>query len=104
MKLEELQELSDSKIDKIFQKAVRYIRDTPAEEDTTDEMKLEFYSLYKQATEGDNSTPQPWGFAVVKRAKWDAWTNQKGKSKRNAKADYIVLLQNVRGIDFTIKK
>ena len=34
---------------------------------------LKIYSLYKQATEGDNEEAKP-GFAdIVARAKWDAW-------------------------------
>jgi len=50
------------------------------------------YGLYKQATEGDNASSQPWAVQFEARAKWDAWTANKGKSKELAMEEYVALL------------
>ena len=56
---------------------------------------LKIYSLYKQATEGDNSAAKP-GFAdIVARAKWDAWNALKGTSTDAAKQQYIDLINSL---------
>ena len=56
---------------------------------------LKIYSLYKQATEGDNSAAKP-GFAdIVARAKWDAWNALKGTSADDAKQQYIDLINSL---------
>ena len=57
---------------------------------------LKIYSLYKQATEGDNEEAKP-GFAdIVARAKWDAWKKLKGTSADDAKQQYIDLIEELR--------
>lgn len=40
---------------------------------------------------GDNSTSQPWAVQVQARAKWEAWTKNKGMSTADAEAAYIKL-------------
>ena len=56
---------------------------------------LKIYSLYKQATEGDNEEAKP-GFAdIVARAKWDAWNALKGTSADDAKQQYIDLINSL---------
>jgi len=54
-----------------FEAAVERVRSSSAE--TTDEVKLELYALYKQASVGPCHTKQPWAIQVVERAKWEAW-------------------------------
>ncbi|MDO5291031.1 MAG: acyl-CoA-binding protein [Pseudomonadota bacterium] len=57
---------------------------------------LKIYSLYKQATEGDNQEPKP-GFAdIVARAKWDAWKKLEGTSAEEAMTQYIALIDELR--------
>ena len=51
--------------------------------------KLEFYGLFKQATVGDNGTQRPGMFDPKGRAKWDAWEAKKGMSKDDAEAAYV---------------
>lgn len=58
------------------------------------EDKLSIYGLFKQATFGDNTLPKPWAYQIEAKAKWEAWACQKGKSKIDAKNDYINLLIN----------
>ena len=66
----------------------RSLDSTPADEDL-----LKLYSLYKQATIGDNNTPRPWIVDFRGRAKWDAWTEQCGKNKDSAKVEYTEFVQ-----------
>ena len=57
---------------------------------------LQIYALYKQATEGDVQSKRP-GFAdMVGRAKYDAWAEQRGKSKSEAMQAYIDLLESLK--------
>ena len=51
--------------------------------------KLKTYALYKQATEGDCNTAQPWAVQLEARAKHDAWSANKGMSKDDAMKAYI---------------
>lgn len=36
----------------------------------SNDQKLQFYGLYKQATIGDVNTPEPWSINMVAKAKW----------------------------------
>ena len=75
-----------------FEKAVYYVRNAPADPNATNESKLAFYGLFKQATAGDNNTSQPWAIQLEARAKWDAWKACEGKSQDDAKRDYVALV------------
>ncbi len=57
---------------------------------------LQLYSLFKQATEGDVSGDRPGGFDFKAIAKFDAWEEQKGKSKEQAMKDYISLVDRLQ--------
>jgi len=54
---------------------------------------LDMYALYKQATVGDVSGSRPNMLDLKGRAKYDAWANQKGASKDSAMAAYIALVE-----------
>ncbi len=59
---------------------------------------LQLYSLYKQATEGDaNSDAPPNPFDFVNKAKYEAWTGLKGKSKEAAMKEYTDLVNKLKG-------
>lgn len=59
---------------------------------------LQLYSLYKQATEGDVNTEPPANpFDFVAKAKFEAWSGLKGKSKEEAMTEYISLVNKLRG-------
>ena len=57
---------------------------------------LQLYSLYKQATEGDINGEPPGMFDFVAKAKYDAWTSLKGKTKEEAMAEYIRLVNKLK--------
>ena len=58
---------------------------------------LKIYSLYKQATEGDNEEAKPGLTDIVARAKWDAWKKLEGNSIDEAMQQYIELIDGLRG-------
>ena len=55
----------------------------------SNEDKLEFYGLFKQATVGDTNTERPGMFDLKGKAKWDAWKAKEGMSQDDAKEAYI---------------
>lgn len=58
---------------------------------------LKLYSLYKQATEGDNDGPVPSNpFDFVARAKYDAWSGLSGITKEDAMQQYIDLVASLQ--------
>ena len=74
-----------------FKKAAFVVTKAPAKNSSNEE-KLKFYSLYKQATVGDVQGSQPWAVNMEARAKWDAWNSVKGMSKEDAMAEYVKLV------------
>lgn len=61
----------------------------------SDEELLSLYGLYKQVTEGDCHTKQPWAIDIKNRAKWDAWNGYQGMSKEDAEKAYIELVEKL---------
>ncbi|KEG13795.1 acyl-CoA binding protein [Trypanosoma grayi] len=57
--------------------------------ETSNDTKLKFYGLYKQATVGDINVSKPWLMDTVGRAKWEAWNQHKGMSSEDAKREYV---------------
>jgi acyl-CoA-binding protein len=58
---------------------------------------LKLYALYKQGSAGDVSGDRPGGFDFVGAAKYDAWAKVKGLSQDEAKRQYIVLVDSLKG-------
>ncbi len=62
------------------------------------ETLLKLYSLFKQATEGDNTESGPSNaFDFVAKFKHDAWAKLKGISKEEAMQQYINLITELKG-------
>jgi acyl-CoA-binding protein len=61
----------------------------------SNEELLQLYALYKQSTEGDVTGERPGGFDFKAIAKYDAWTELKGKSKEAAMTDYVALVDRL---------
>ncbi|MBN9298326.1 MAG: acyl-CoA-binding protein [Filimonas sp.] len=67
-------------------------------EKPSNEVLLKLYSLYKQATEGDNVSDGPANpFDFVGKAKHDAWESLKGTSKDSAMEQYVKLVNELKG-------
>ena len=58
---------------------------------------LKIYSLYKQATEGNNEEAKPGMTDIVARAKWDAWKKLEDTSTDEAMQQYIDLIDELKG-------
>ena len=75
-------------IEEKFKKASQNVKNLKKR--PNNEILLQLYGLYKQATTGDNTTPKPGMMAgLVARGKWDAWTTQKGLTKDEAAGKYV---------------
>lgn len=67
-------------------------------EKPSNDVLLQLYSLYKQATAGDVNTDPPSNpFDFVNKAKHDAWVSIKGKSKQDAMQEYVNLVNTLKG-------
>lgn len=56
------------------------------------DVMLELYALYKQATAGDATGDRPGMLDLRGRAKYDAWAKHKGASRDAAMEAYIALV------------
>jgi acyl-CoA-binding protein len=82
-------------VPELFDQAVA--RSKTLTEKPGNDILLQLYSLYKQATEGDvNIDPPANSFDFVARAKYNAWQGLKGKSKENAMQEYVDLVNRLK--------
>jgi diazepam-binding inhibitor (GABA receptor modulator, acyl-CoA-binding protein) len=83
-------------LSELFEKAVSDSKSLS--EKPSNETLLQLYSLYKQATEGDNTSDPPSNpFDFVAKAKYEAWSGQSGKTKEQAMQDYVSLVSKLKG-------
>lgn len=67
-------------------------------EKPSNEILLQLYSLFKQASDGDVNTEPPSNpFDFVNKAKHDAWSSLKGKSKEVAMQEYVDIVKKLQG-------
>ena len=59
-----------------------------------DNIKLDFYKFYKQATMGDCNISEPYSIFFRDHAKWKAWDSIKGMSTEDAMKEYINYYNN----------
>lgn len=86
----DLDELVEQDADPVFDQAAEFLKQHHNHL-TPDEL-LELYAAYKQGTEGDCTAPKPGIFQIQGRAKWYAWTQQRGVSKAEARLMYVNIL------------
>ena len=83
-------------LQELFEKAVKESKELPSKPDN--ETLLKLYALYKQGTEGDINTEPPSNpFDFVSKAKHNAWSDLKGKTKDVAMNEYIALVNQLKG-------
>ena len=56
---------------------------------------LQLYGLYKQATDGDVQGKRPGMLDLKGRAKFDAWTGLKGVGREDAMKRYVALVDRL---------
>ena len=79
-----------------FDEAVNYVQTAEGDFKPSNDLKLQFYGLYKQATEGDVKGKKPGMLDQVGRAKYSAWEKVKGTSSEDAMQQYIDLLESLK--------
>ncbi|XP_055953279.1 enoyl-CoA delta isomerase 2-like isoform X2 [Argiope bruennichi] len=81
-----------SHVDK-FQEASKKVKTLKKE--PGNDVKLNLYALYKQATEGSCKQPKPSMFDLVGKAKWDAWVSLGTLSQDDARKQYAALVDEL---------
>ncbi|XP_041376309.1 enoyl-CoA delta isomerase 2-like [Gigantopelta aegis] len=66
-------------------------------EDPGNEVKLQMYGLFKQATVGKCNTPKPGMMDMVGKVKWGAWNTLGDMSRDEAQKKYIELVNELAG-------
>jgi acyl-CoA-binding protein len=78
-----------------FETAAQEVQQLPARPDNATLLKL--YALYKQATVGDVTGKRPGLTDFAGRAKYDAWSKEKGTFAEEAMQAYIALVGTLKG-------
>ena len=77
-----------------FEQAVADSKNLPEKPDNMTLLKL--YALYKQASSGDVEGKRPGFTDMVGRAKFDAWSELKGKRSEEAMQEYVELIGSLK--------
>lgn len=77
-----------------FEAAVAASKQLP--ERPSNDVLLQLYALYKQATDGDVEGKRPGFTDMVGRAKYDAWAAVKGTASEAAMTRYIELISSLQ--------
>lgn len=74
-----------------FEATLEKVKTAPADGPfkPSNEVKLQMYAWYSQATKGDVSGKRPGMLDMVGRAKYDAWAKLKGMSAEAAMQAYV---------------
>ncbi len=72
-----------------FEATVKMVQSGEGDFKPSNELKLEMYALFKQATEGDVNGKKPGLTDFVGRMKYSAWENVKGMTSEKAMQTYI---------------
>lgn len=73
-----------------FEQAQKKLKTLKEEPDN--DVKLQLYAFFKQATNGDVQGKRPGMIDFVGRAKYDAWSNLKGQSQDEARVKYAKIV------------
>ncbi|MGM0564665.1 MAG: acyl-CoA-binding protein [Pseudomonadota bacterium] len=79
--------MSDLKAE--FDAAVKKVQTAEGDFKPSNDLKLEMYGLFKQASEGDVNGKKPGAFDLIGKAKWNAWEELKGMSSEEAMEKYV---------------
>lgn len=79
-----------------FEEYVNYVQNAEGDFQPSNELKLQMYALFKQASEGDVSGKKPGMMDFVNRAKFTAWEECKGMSADEAMQTYIDRIEELK--------
>ncbi len=79
-----------------FEQVVGTIKTLPADgpAQPSNELKLKFYGLFRQARDGDVHGDKPGVFDLVGKFKYQAWSHNKGMKKDEAMRQYVALAED----------
>jgi diazepam-binding inhibitor (GABA receptor modulating acyl-CoA-binding protein) len=78
-----------------FEAAVKSVQSGESTAKPSNELKLQMYALFKQATDGDVTGKKPGITDFVGRMKYSAWEELKGMSKDKAMQTYIDKINDI---------
>ncbi|KAG2701413.1 hypothetical protein I3843_06G039900 [Carya illinoinensis] len=87
--------VESTELDEAFSAATAFVAAAAADrlsEKVSNDVQLSLYGLYKIATEGPCSTPQPSALKITARAKWQAWQKLGAMPPEEAMQKYIDLV------------
>lgn len=87
--------VESTELDETFSAATAFVAATAADRSSlkvSNELQLQLYGLYKIATEGPCSTPQPSALKMTARAKWQAWQKLGAMPPEEAMQKYIEIV------------
>ncbi len=85
-----------SDLKQAFEEALAFVKTADGDFQPSNEMKLDMYALFKQATDGDVSGDRPGMMDFVGRAKYDAWAKLKGLSNDEAMQRYVDTIADLK--------
>lgn len=87
--------VESTELDETFSAATAFVAATAADRSSrkvSSELQLQLYGLYKIATEGACSGPQPSAIKMTARAKWNAWQKLGAMPPEEAMLKYIEII------------
>ncbi|XP_031382929.1 acyl-CoA-binding domain-containing protein 1-like isoform X2 [Punica granatum] len=84
--------VESTELDEVFSAATAFVAAAAADrlsQKVSNDVQLQLYALYKIATEGPCSTPQPSALKLTARAKWQAWNKLGAMPPEDAMQKYI---------------
>ncbi|XP_027110030.1 acyl-CoA-binding domain-containing protein 1-like [Coffea eugenioides] len=87
--------VESTELDEAFSAATAFVAATAADRSSqkvSNDVQLQLYGLYKIATEGPCSTPQPSPLKMTARAKWQAWQKLGAMPPEEAMQKYIEIV------------
>ncbi|XP_073012308.1 acyl-CoA-binding domain-containing protein 1-like [Typha latifolia] len=90
--------IESTDLDEEFSAATTFVAATAADRASakvSNEVQLELYGLYKIATEGPCTAPQPSALKITARAKWNAWQRLGVMPPEEAMQKYIMIVNQL---------
>uniref|UniRef100_A0A5B6YR79 Putative acyl-CoA-binding domain-containing protein 1-like n=1 Tax=Davidia involucrata TaxID=16924 RepID=A0A5B6YR79_DAVIN len=87
--------VESTELDEAFNAATTFVAAAAADrlsQKVSNDVQLQLYGLYKIATEGPCSTPQPSALKMTARAKWQAWQKLGAMPTEEAMLKYIAIV------------
>ncbi|KAI3949207.1 hypothetical protein MKW92_041661 [Papaver armeniacum] len=90
--------VESTELDEIFNAATAFVATAAADrlsQKVSNDVQLELYGLYKIATEGPCTSPQPSAIKMTARAKWNAWQKLGAMPPEDAMEKYISIVSEI---------